>query len=57
MVKVRNFMALAEHFDVITWKEYKRNDVFQKNLKIQMVITAKEKLVYIFHFVSDNGMF
>jgi len=50
-------MALAEHFDVITWKEYKRNDVFQKNLKIQMVITAKEKLVYIFHFVSDNGMF
>ena len=29
MVKVRNFMALTEHFDVITCKQYIRNDVFQ----------------------------
>jgi len=41
MVKVWNFMALTEHFDVITWKQYISNDVFQKMKKIQMVISAK----------------
>jgi hypothetical protein len=35
MVKVRNFMALAEKLDVISWKQYVRNDVFQKMKKLK----------------------
>ena len=29
MVEVRNFMELSQYFDVITWKQYIPNGVFQ----------------------------